>query len=159
MEAQTALGTVDVTFWNPLEKEPTDPGLVTNRVSALFPMQQTRCHSCWSGGPWSRVLALNALGSSMNLSILIYKMGSLETLPVLMILQFSPSGSWTPHPHPMPSFPGADRAPRGQQDCSKPQPRLPHPSVISGSGESERGWQNAAVPDLLPHSTHPGNGR
>lgn len=29
MEVQTALGTVDVTFWDPLEKEPTDPGLVT----------------------------------------------------------------------------------------------------------------------------------
>lgn len=110
-------------------------------------------------GSMESVLALNALGSGMNLSILIYKMGSLETLPVLMILQFSPSGSWTPHPHPMPSFPGAERAPRGQQDCSKPQQRLPHPSVISGSGELERGWQNAAVPGLLPHSTHPGNGR
>ena len=158
MEAQTALGTVDVTFWNPLEKEPTDPGLVTNRASALFPVQQTRCHSCRSRGPWSQAPALNALGSGGNLSVLIYRMGSLETLPVRMILQFSPSGSWTPHPHPLPGFPGAVRAPRGQQDCSNPQPRLPHPSVISGSGELERSWQNAAVPDLLPHSSHPGKG-
>lgn len=80
--AQTAPGAVDVTFWNPLEKEPTDPGLVANRVSALSPVRQTGCHSCWSRGPWSRALALNALASGANLDILICKMGSLETLPV-----------------------------------------------------------------------------
>ena len=77
--AQTAPGAVDVTSWNTLEK---DPGLVANRVSALSPAQQTGCHSCWSRGPWSRALALNALGSGANLGILICKMGSLETLPV-----------------------------------------------------------------------------